>query len=395
MRFTVAAGHNRDKNRFGAVGLVKESELNRAVAVELVKILTERGHSAVDVTPYNGIFRDSAEGNYQEAKNVNMIMPDLHICIHHNASGGTGSEVLVDRTLGKSYEYAKKVLALLCERLGTRKRGVKAVTGYIVLRDTKVPAILTEALFVDRKEDVDKFNAKKEALAIADALVPVQKSGYHAGFDSKNNVAVMAFRPEFLEIKKVNARASQIQDRTFINGTFYDPATMITATFAGMKNNIIKGVTKDNGYPQGVMFCSPSGKVEVRRIKYLSELPAYKWFVGGITILGDKTYDPAAEGYRKGVWTNGKNYDFTDVLGKRPKTFLGYYSDGFLRAFVTKGPCPQEDIIRILRAYEYGAVKLMCALQLDGGGSCHFRSEGKDIVLSDGRKLDTIITVKG
>ena len=52
-------------------------------------------------------------------------------------------------------------------------------------------------------------------------------------------------------------------------------------------------------------------------------------------------------------------------------------------------PISQFNIFNILKAYNCDK-----AIQLDGGGSCNFVAEGKKIVQGDGRKLNTVLTVK-
>ena len=219
---------------------------------------------------------------------------------------------------------------------------------------------------------------------------PVDKSGFHYGVDTKNNVAVMAFKPEYLSIIQENKPHTQIKHDVWVNGTFF--YNKIPTTICGMKNKVFRTSSKDNGYKDGTMCYSPSKGIVIARINNINELPSdWLWVNSGISLLGDGIiYSPQMEGYRKGKWSNGVAYDFTDVL--RPtakKTFMGYNSkDGFLRLFVTTKPCTQDNIFNILKIY--GCDK---AIQLDGGGSCNFVAEGKKIVSGDGRILNTILTV--
>ena len=216
-------------------------------------------------------------------------------------------------------------------------------------------------------------------------------SGFHYGVDAKNNVAVMAFKPEFLDIVQENKPHTQIKHDIWVNGTFFYNNS--PTTICGVKGKVFRATSKDNGYKDGAMYYSPTQGIKLARINSVSELPSdWLWVNSGIILQGDGiTYSPDSEGYRKGKWSNGTSYDFTDVLrATAPKTFMGYNSkDGYLRLFVTTKPCTQENIFNILKAYNCDK-----AIQLDGGGSCNFVAEGKKIVQGDGRKLNTILIVK-
>ena len=54
--------------------------------------------------------------------------------------------------------------------LGFKNRGVKIRTDLYVLRRTNSPAMLVECCFVDDKDDVKLYDAKKMAAAIVDGI---------------------------------------------------------------------------------------------------------------------------------------------------------------------------------------------------------------------------------
>lgn len=172
MKITIAAGHNRVPNK-GAVGILDEDKCTRETAKILNDILLNRGHEVYDVTPYDRVFKSLAEALAAESSAVNRIMPQLHICIHYNASGSNaqGTEVLVYSTKSDAYPIARKVLDSIVKTLGTRNRGIKVRPELHVLRVTKCPTILTEGLFIDNAEDVKRYDPYKIAKAIADAVV--------------------------------------------------------------------------------------------------------------------------------------------------------------------------------------------------------------------------------
>lgn len=171
-KITIAAGHNRVPNK-GAIGILDEDKCTKETAMELNTILLKRGVQVYDVTPYGRIFANAGEALAAESEAVNRIRPDLHICIHYNASGSdaNGTEVLVYGPKSEAYPIARKVLDKIVQRIGTKSRGVKSRPELHILNKTTCPTILTEALFIDNKEDVKKYNAFMIATAIADAIL--------------------------------------------------------------------------------------------------------------------------------------------------------------------------------------------------------------------------------
>lgn len=211
MRFTVHAGHNPDnKVACGAIGLIKESTENRNVKNELITLLREEGHTVYDCTVENGTSVSDIV-NKQVSKMNSYSDIDLHISIHFNAGANdktgngksTGTEVLVYNTFGTKYDTAKRICSKI-EGLGYKNRGVKIRTDLGVLSKTKAQALLVECCFVDDKDDIDLYNYKRIAKAIAEGVlnktisvsvpnpipVPDEEVYYRAisgSFNNKNN----------------------------------------------------------------------------------------------------------------------------------------------------------------------------------------------------------------
>ena len=95
---------------------------------------------------------------------------DLFLSVHINAGGGTGVEVLIIDRGGRAEIAANKVLPYLVQVGGWANRGVKT-QNVMVLRETSMPAILTESGFIDHPNDVTKLKDPKfrQALAVAHA----------------------------------------------------------------------------------------------------------------------------------------------------------------------------------------------------------------------------------
>lgn len=84
---------------------------------------------------------------------------DVYVSVHHNANKGTwgtwsGTETFVySLASAASVKLAKLVQAEIVNAMGLKDRGVKA-GNFAVIRDTKMPAILTEGGYMDSSIDI-------------------------------------------------------------------------------------------------------------------------------------------------------------------------------------------------------------------------------------------------
>ena len=103
---------------------------------------------------------------------------DLDISIHFNSGAAdqkgngktTGTEVYVYSTKSAAYPVAERIDKAIAV-LGFRDRGVKVRTNLYVLHRTNSPAMLIECCFVDDKDDVKLYDAKKMAQAIVTGIL--------------------------------------------------------------------------------------------------------------------------------------------------------------------------------------------------------------------------------
>lgn len=159
----------------GAVGNgLLEKVLTLAICLELKPLLEYNGISAIltrdgDYSP--GHLEGNLNGELQARVDIaekNKV--DLFLAIHVNAGGGTGEEVLVVGTGGRAEVAANKVLPFLVSAGSWANRGVKT-QNVLVLRETSMPAILTENGFIDHPMDATKLKDPnfRHALAVAHA----------------------------------------------------------------------------------------------------------------------------------------------------------------------------------------------------------------------------------
>lgn len=113
---------------------------------------------------------------FEKAKLANESGADFFISFHRNSSPTAnqyhGVEVLVYKDDGIRKEMADNILGALGE-IGFREIGVKERPGLVVLRRTKMPALLIETGFVNAEKDNQLFDAKFQeiAQAIAEAIL--------------------------------------------------------------------------------------------------------------------------------------------------------------------------------------------------------------------------------
>jgi len=102
---------------------------------------------------------------------ANQAKVDLFVSVHINATpGGTGAEVLIQGAGGDAEVAAKAMLPFLVNAGGWANRGVKVQNTW-VLKQTNMPAILTESGFIDNVNDGAKLARSefRQALALAHA----------------------------------------------------------------------------------------------------------------------------------------------------------------------------------------------------------------------------------
>ena len=134
----------------------------------------------------------------QKAELANEADVDYFVSIHRNSfpedNVVSGVESLVYDLSGIKYEMAQNINAQL-ETVGFVNLGVKARPNLIVLRRTKMPAVLVEAGFINSDTDNMLFDANFQAIAqaIADGIIETLAVQPET-LESRYSVQVGAFR---------------------------------------------------------------------------------------------------------------------------------------------------------------------------------------------------------
>lgn len=113
---------------------------------------------------------------FEKAKLANESGADYFISFHRNSSPTDnqyeGVEVLVYDKNGIKYDMAQNIVGALGE-LGFREIGVKERPGLVVLRRTRMPALLVETGFLNTDRDNQLYDDNREEIprAIANAVL--------------------------------------------------------------------------------------------------------------------------------------------------------------------------------------------------------------------------------
>ena len=151
-------GHS-DKDP-GAVKYETERKLNVSVSNHMKEYLLKHYDCEIRMNP------GTMGGLYDICADANKWGADLFVSNHFNAGGGDGYEALVysekNIPVGKIFEKHIKAI-------GQNSRGVKVRPGLVVLRDTKMIAVLNEGAFVDTLKDIQDWNDDAELKKMGEA----------------------------------------------------------------------------------------------------------------------------------------------------------------------------------------------------------------------------------
>ena len=141
----------------------KDDDLRLAMAVG--DILSQNG---VNVTYTRTA--DVYQTPFEKAQIANDADADFFISFHRNSSPRdnqySGVETLVYDKSGEKLNMAENINGALGE-IGFRNLGVQARPGLVVLRRTKMPALLIETGFINTDKDNELFDAQFEEMAQA------------------------------------------------------------------------------------------------------------------------------------------------------------------------------------------------------------------------------------
>jgi N-acetylmuramoyl-L-alanine amidase len=180
MKIAVDAGHGYNTSGKRTPDGEREWSFNNAVALALISELTR--YKDVQVLRLDDPTGKTDVPLVERTRKANAWGADLVISVHHNANTAKwgawgGVETFVQTgTGGKSLELAKAVQPRIVKAMCLRDRGVKFANLHM-LRESKMPAILTEGGFMDSTTDIGALRSQaklqEQGKAIADGVAEV------------------------------------------------------------------------------------------------------------------------------------------------------------------------------------------------------------------------------
>lgn len=143
----------------------QEKDDNLRLALAVGEILSQNGVD-VEYTRTTDVYQTP----FEKAQLANASGADFFISFHRNSSPMpnqySGTEVLVYDKSGQKLDMAENINGALGE-LGFRDLGVEARPGLVVLRRTKMPALLIETGFLNTDADNKQFDTQFQEIAQA------------------------------------------------------------------------------------------------------------------------------------------------------------------------------------------------------------------------------------
>jgi N-acetylmuramoyl-L-alanine amidase len=164
MKLVIDPGHGGHDPGAVANGL-KEKDLTLTIAKHIGRMLAEYEGVEVHYTRTDDRFLELSE----RAAIANKLKADYFISVHINAGGGTGFESYIyNGNVGSAtIAYQNVIHSEIMKAIGNVTDRGKKRANYAVLRETNMPAILTENLFIDNRNDATKLKSEQFILQVA------------------------------------------------------------------------------------------------------------------------------------------------------------------------------------------------------------------------------------
>lgn len=163
------AGHGGKDS--GATGFgIYEKDVNLKLALKVGERLTQKGFEVLQTRT-----DDSTHSLDDRTDKANRLGADLLVSIHNNAGGGAGYEDFTwNGGASKGSINAQSTIhtevANIIAKYGLKNRG-KKTANFHMLRESNMPAILLEVLFMDNQNDNNLLKNDAFLNEIADAVV--------------------------------------------------------------------------------------------------------------------------------------------------------------------------------------------------------------------------------
>lgn len=173
IKIFIDQGHNpTGYHNTGAAGFgLNEQDITYQVGIYLAEMLNSDPRFEARLSRPEPTTVLGTNNNTSLAARVRMANSwpaNYFISIHANASpnaAANGTEVYIYRFYTQSNWLAEPVLDGIVEAVGTRNNGVRANPTLYVLKNTNMPAILTELAYITNQEDAEKLKNDQKQFA--------------------------------------------------------------------------------------------------------------------------------------------------------------------------------------------------------------------------------------
>lgn len=144
---------------------LREKDLTLAIVKHIGRLLSEYEGVEVHYTRTDDRFLELSE----RTAIANKLNVDYFISVHINAGGGTGFESYIynGNVSNATIAHQNVIHSEIMKAIGNVHDRGKKRANYAVLRETKMPALLTENLFIDNASDAAKLKSEQFLLQIA------------------------------------------------------------------------------------------------------------------------------------------------------------------------------------------------------------------------------------
>ena len=147
--------------------ILYEGEFNRAIVNRLIEMLTAERINYVNIVPE--LEDISLNERVKRANSYHNQSSCIYISIHANAGGGRGYEIYTspgttnsDKVATVFYQEFKKEFPRIKMRSDLSDGDVDKEANFYVLKNTKMPAALTENFFMDNEKERKKYLMTRE-----------------------------------------------------------------------------------------------------------------------------------------------------------------------------------------------------------------------------------------
>src|SRR5690625_1517523 len=286
----IDAGHGG-----GDVGAVANGLREKDLTLKIAKKIRNRLNKYSGVSVKMSRTGDTYPSLSRRANMANSWGADLFVSIHINAGGGVGYEDYIHNTLSSNSRAGKVQRSInneVIKATGWRNRGRKKAN-FAVLRQTKMPAILTENGFIDTKSDANKLKTNSFLNKVASGHV--KGIAKHFGLKKKKGSS-----------KKKNKSSSKTY--TVKKGdTLWGIANKYGMTVSKLKS--LNNLKSDTIHPGQVLKVKESNKTSGKTNK--------KTFRVGQRVQLKKSAKRFATGERIADFAKGKKYKIIQVKSDR------------------------------------------------------------------------------